>query len=166
MSGVEDAVDQDAADAVQVEIDALVGKKSSKVSTLMKADNFLRHVLLHSRSGDPNIMVRRIMRTSSSDSDVVTGLEIWRHMAVTYAGSAQTRVVTLLKQIMTPTERNPEKSTHVFKCIIIGANSSASVVTQFREDSVEHQDHVSTSKCSWSSCQCSFPQHQREVDME
>ena len=34
-------------------------------------------------------------------------------MAVTYAGSAQIRVVTLLKQIMTPTEWNPEKSANV-----------------------------------------------------
>ena len=67
------------------------------------------YVLLHSTSGDPNIMVRHIMRTSSSDSDVVTGPEIWRQMAVTYAESAQTRVVTVLKQIMTPTEWNPAK---------------------------------------------------------
>ena len=37
-------------------------------------------------------MVRRIRGASSSDSDVVTGLEIWRQIAVTYAGSAQTRV--------------------------------------------------------------------------
>ena len=81
----------------------------------MKADNFIRYVLLHSTSGDPNIMVRRIMRTSSSDSDVVTGLEIWHQMAVTYAGSAQTRVVTLLKQIMTPSEWNPEKSPNVLQ---------------------------------------------------
>ena len=50
------------------------------------------------------------MRTSSTDSDVVTGLDIWRQIAVSNAGSAQTRVVTLLKQIMTPTEWNPEKS--------------------------------------------------------
>ena len=78
----------------------------------MKAD---KYVLLHSTSGDPNIMVGRIMRTSSSDSDVVTGLEIWRRMALTYAGLAQTRVVTLLKQIMTPTEWNPEKSTNVLQ---------------------------------------------------
>ena len=78
----------------------------------MKADNFLRCVLLHSTSGDPSTVVRRIMRTSSSDSDVVTGLEIWCQMAVTYA---QTRVVTLLKQIMTPTEWNPEKSPNVLQ---------------------------------------------------
>ena len=45
----------------------------------------------------------------------VTGLEIWRQMAVTYAGSAQTRVVTLLKQIMTPSEWNPEKSSNVLQ---------------------------------------------------
>ena len=79
----------------------LVKKKASRESTLMKADNLLKHVLLHSTSGDPSIVVRRIVRTSSSDSDVVTGLEIWRQVAVTYD---QTRVVTHLKQIMTPTE--------------------------------------------------------------
>ena len=107
MSGVDGAVDQDLVNAVQVEIDELNEKKASRVSKLMKADSFLRHVLLHSTSGEPNIMVRRIMRTSSSDSDVVTGLEIWRQTAVTYVGSAQTRVVTLLKQIITPTEWNP-----------------------------------------------------------
>ena len=81
----------------------------------MKADNLLRCVLIHSTSCDPNITVRRIMRTSSSDSDVVTGLEIWRQTAVTCAGSTQTRVVTLLKQIITPTEWNPEKSTDVLQ---------------------------------------------------
>ena len=83
----------------------------------MKANVFLRYVLLHSTSGDPNIMVRRIMRTSSldSESDVVTGLKIWRQMVVTYAGSAQTRVVTLLKQIMTPTDWNPEKPPNVLQ---------------------------------------------------
>ena len=51
-------------------------------------------------------------------------------MAVTYARSAQTRVVTLLNQIVTPTEWNPEKSTKVLQMChhngIIGSNSSAS----------------------------------------
>ena len=126
LSGVEGAADQDAADAVQAEIDALMEKKSSKVSTLMKADNFLRCVLLHSTPGDPNITVRRIMRTSSSDSDIVTGLEIWHQMAVTYAGSAQTWVVTLLKQIMTSTESRKSQPVS-FKCTIIGSNSSTSM---------------------------------------
>ena len=69
----------------------------------MKADSFLRYVLLRSTSGGPNIAVRCIIRTSSSDSDAVTGLEIWRQMAVTYAGSTQTQVIALFKQIMTPT---------------------------------------------------------------
>ena len=63
----------------------------------MKAGNFVKYVLLHSTSGDRDIMVCQVMRTSSSDSDVVTGLEIWQ-MAVTYAGSARAWVVTLLKQ--------------------------------------------------------------------
>ena len=94
-------------------IKTLEEKKDSRGLTLIKADNFLRYVLLHSTSGDPNVMVRRIMRTTSSDSEVVTGPEIWCQMAVTYAGSAQTRVVTLLKQIMTPSEWNPEKSSNV-----------------------------------------------------
>ena len=93
------------------QVDAIV----AKILTIVKADNFLKYVLLHSTSGDPNIMVRRAMRTSSSDSDVVTGLEIWRQMAVTYAGSAQTRVVTLLKQIMTPTEGIPKNQANVLQ---------------------------------------------------
>ena len=100
---------------VEGEIKALEEKKESRGLTLLKADNFLRYVLLHSTSGDPNVMVRRIMRTTSSDSEIVAGLEIWRQMAVTYAGSAQTRVVTLLKQIMTPSEWNPEKSSNVLQ---------------------------------------------------
>ena len=113
-SGARVVDDQDAEVAQRKEkIKTLEDKKNSRGLTLMKADNFLRYVLLHSTSGDPNIMVRRIMRTSSSDSDVVTGLEIWRQMAVTYSGSAQTRVVALLKQIMTPSEWNPEKSPNV-----------------------------------------------------
>ena len=96
-------------------IKTLEEKRDSRGLTLIKADNFRRYVLLHSTSGDPNVMVRRIMRTTSSDSEVVTGLEIWRQMAVTYAGSAQARVVTLLKQIMTPSEWNPEKSSNVLQ---------------------------------------------------
>ena len=54
------------------------------------------------------------MRTTNSDSEVVAGLEIWRQMAVTYAGSAQTRVVTLRKQIMTPSEWKPQEAIKCF----------------------------------------------------
>ena len=115
-SGARIVDDQDTEiERIQGEIKALEEKKDSRGLTLLKADNFLRYVLLHSTTGDPNVMVRRIMRTTSSDSEVVTGLEIWRQMAVTYAGSAQTRVVTLLKQIMTPSEWNPEKSSNVLQ---------------------------------------------------
>ena len=115
-SGVRVIEDQDAeTEKHKGEIKTLEEKRDSRGLTLIKADNFLRYVLLHSTSGDPNIMVHRVMRTSSSDSEVVTGLEIWRQMAVTYAGSAQTRVVTLLKQIMTPSEWNPEKSSNVLQ---------------------------------------------------
>ena len=113
-SGARIVDDQDTeVERLQGEIKALEEKKDSRGLTLLKADNFLRYVLLHSTSDDPNVMVRRIMRTTSSDSEVVTGLEIWRQMAVTYAGSAQTRVV--LRQIMTPSEWNPEKSSNVLQ---------------------------------------------------
>ena len=121
-------------------INVLNEKKASKESTLMQADNFLRYVLLHSTSGDPNIMVRRVMRTSSSDSDVVTGLEIWRQMAVTYAGSAQTRVATLLKQIVTPTEWNPEESAKVLQKYHHWLELISKYVTSIRKDIVEHQE--------------------------
>ena len=81
-SGARVVDDQDTeVERIKREIKTLEEKKDSRGLTLMKADNFLRYVLFHSTSGDPNIMVRRIMRTSSSDSEVVTGLEIWRQMA-------------------------------------------------------------------------------------
>ena len=48
-----------------------------KKSTPLKADFFVRYTLLHATSGDPNVMVRRITRTSSADSGAVTRLEIW-----------------------------------------------------------------------------------------
>ena len=90
-SGARIVADQDAEiESIKGEIKTLEEKRDSRVLTLLKADNFLRYVLFHSTTGDPNVMVRRIMRTTSSDSEVVTGLEIWRQMAVTYAGSAQT----------------------------------------------------------------------------
>ena len=113
MSGADGAVDQDLVDAVQAEIDVLNKKRASRASTLMKADNFLRYVLLHSTSGNPNIMVRRIMRTSSSDSDVVTDSKSGvngRHLC----RISSTRAVTLLKQIMTPTEWKSRKNQPMF----------------------------------------------------
>ena len=55
------------------------------------------------------------MRTSDSDSGAVTGLEIWRQMSVHFAGSAKTRTVSLLKQIMSPVEWSAEKSENVIQ---------------------------------------------------
>ena len=55
------------------------------------------------------------MRTSDSDSGAVTGLEIWRQMSIHFAGSAKTRTVSLLKQIMSPVEWNAEKSKDVIQ---------------------------------------------------
>ena len=96
--------------AIQEEIDKLNSKLEQKKSALLKADFFLRYTLLHVTSGDPNVMVRRIMRPSDSDSGAVTGLEIWRQMSIHFAGSAKTRTASLLKQIMSPVEWNAEKS--------------------------------------------------------
>ena len=90
-------------------------KTRAKKSALLKADFVLRYTLLHATSGDPNVMVRRIMRTSDSDSGAVTGLEIWRQMSIHFAGSAKTRTVSLLKQIMSPVEKNAEKSKDVIQ---------------------------------------------------
>ena len=82
---------------IQEEIDKLNSKLEQKKSALLKADFFLRCTLLHATSGDPNVMVRRIMRTSVSDSGAVTGLEFWRQMSVHFARSAKTKTVSLLK---------------------------------------------------------------------
>ena len=89
-SGARSNVDPDQVGIINGEISALNERKASRESTLMRADNLFRKegVLLHSLSGDPNIMVRRVIQTSSSDPDVVTRLDIWRHMVVTFAGSA------------------------------------------------------------------------------
>ena len=101
--------------AIQEEIDKLNSKLEQKKSALLKADFFLRYTLLLATSGDPNVIVRRIMRTSDSDSGAVTGLEIWRQMSIHFAGSAKTPTVSILKQIMSPVEWNAEKSKDVIQ---------------------------------------------------
>ena len=53
------------------------------------------------------------MRTSDSDSGAVTGLEIWRHMSIHFAGSVKTRTVSLHKKITSPVEWSAEKSKDV-----------------------------------------------------
>ena len=98
----------------QGEIVDLKAKLEQKKSTLLTADFFLRCTLLHATSGNPDVMVRRIVRTSDSDSGAVTGLEIWRQMSIYFAG-AKTRTASLLKQIMSPVEWNAEKSKDVIQ---------------------------------------------------
>ena len=95
---------------IQEELDKLNSKLEQKKSALLKADFFLRYTLLRATSGDPNVM-----RTSDSDSGSVTGLEIWRHISIHFAGSAKTWPVSLLKQIMSPVEWNAEKSKDVIQ---------------------------------------------------
>ena len=46
---------------IQEELDKLNSKLEQKNSALLRADFFLRYILLHATSGDPNVMVRRIM---------------------------------------------------------------------------------------------------------
>ena len=100
---------------IQEVIDKLNSKLEQKKPALLKADFFLRYTLLHATSGDPNVMVRRNMRTSDSDSGAIAGLEIWRQMSIHFAGSAKTRTVSLLKKIMSPVEWNAEKSKDVIQ---------------------------------------------------
>ena len=57
----------DAVKDLTVVISKLKERPEQKKSTLLKADFFLRYTLLHATSGDPSVMVRRIMRTSNSD---------------------------------------------------------------------------------------------------
>ena len=114
-SGTRGEMEPDQVEYLTKETTELNEMKPSRESVLMKADNFPRYVLLRATSRDPNVMVRRFARASSSDSEVVTGLDIWRQMAVTYARSAQTQVGTRLKQIMPPTEWNPGRSPSVLQ---------------------------------------------------
>ena len=82
--------------------------KSRQLSQVCLASLNISGPQLHGSSRHENV------KLGLTDSDVVTALEIWRQVVVTYEGSAQTRVVALLKQIMTHTQWNPEKSTNVF----------------------------------------------------
>ena len=84
--------------ALTAEIAKLKETLEQKKSTLLKVDFFLCYTLLHVTSGDPNVMVRRIMRTSNSDSGAVTGLDTWHQVTHHLAGSSKTRTVSLLKQ--------------------------------------------------------------------
>ena len=70
-SGVRVVDDQDTeVERLKGVIKTLEENRDSRGLTLIKADNFLRYVLLHSTSGDPNVMVRRIMRTTSSSASM------------------------------------------------------------------------------------------------
>ena len=83
-----------------------------------QADLFLRKPSCGTRTGDPNILVRKIMRISNSELSAVTGLEIWGHMTHQVAGSAnnqKTKTVLLLKQIMNPVEWRVNKSKDVLQ---------------------------------------------------
>ena len=106
-SGARGELDPDQETRLANEISALNAKKTSRETTLVKPDMFCRYVF-HSTSGDPSIMVRCVMRTSSSDSDVVSGLEILRQMD----GSHVCRICSnssshSSQAIMAPTEWNP-----------------------------------------------------------
>ena len=104
--------------------DATLARVKGEIKALEDQKN-LKRINTHesrqlSQVCSASLNIRRPQHHDSSHHENVklalrcfTGLEIWRQMAVTYAGSAQIRVVTLLKQIMTPTEWNPDKSPNV-----------------------------------------------------
>ena len=118
---------------IQEEIDKLNSKLEQKKSALLKADFFLRYTLLHATSGYPNVMVRRIMKTSDSDSGAVTGLEIWRQMSIHFAGSAKTRTVSNRScHLWSGMQRSQRTS---FSSIITGWNSSQSMRRSVRKRS-------------------------------
>ena len=120
---------------IQAELDKLNSKLEQKKSALLKADFFLRYTLLHATSGDPNVMVRRITRTSDSDLGAVTGLEIWRQMSIHFAGSAKTRTVSLLNRSCHRWSGMQRSQRMSFSSTITGWNSSQSMRRSVRKRS-------------------------------
>ena len=127
---------------------------------------FLQNTLLHVISGDPNVMVRRITRTSNSDSGAVAELEIWRHMTHHFTGSSKTRKVSLLKLIMSPAEWNVEKS----KDIIQQCYHWLELISKYEALNGEKvsdfsQDYLNTSEWQRQFSAITECQHQRECYM-
>ena len=85
--------------------------KTLSLSSPLSKENWSRknHQLCSRRisfSGTLCFMRPQGIQTSWSDEDsgAVTGLEIWGQVTILFAGSAKTRTVSLLKQIMAPAE--------------------------------------------------------------
>eukprot|EP00971_Amphidinium_carterae_P252980 5022442-Amphidinium_carterae.1 len=68
---------------------------NTKPKRLNDASNFLNHILLHTTKGEPNLLVRRLIRTSS-------GLETWRQLYIKHAGGHRHRQIQLLQMIFHP----------------------------------------------------------------
>eukprot|EP00971_Amphidinium_carterae_P350037 6491353-Amphidinium_carterae.2 len=76
-------------------MDQLNENINNRPKRLNDASNFLNYILLHTTKGEPNLLVRRLMRTSS-------GLETWRQLYAKYAGGHRHRQIQLLQGILHP----------------------------------------------------------------
>eukprot|EP00971_Amphidinium_carterae_P215030 4267541-Amphidinium_carterae.1 len=68
---------------------------NTRPKRLIDASNFLNYILFHTTKGEPNLLVRRLIRTSS-------GLETWRQLYIKYAGGHRHRQIHLLQRILHP----------------------------------------------------------------
>ena len=130
-----------------------------KLSTLFKAQ-FLWYTRLYTTTRDPNVMVRRIMRTSNSDSGAVTGLDIWRQRTHWFAGSSKTRTVSLLQHIMSSVELTSRSQRTSFSSTIIGWSSPQSMTPSSVKRFYTHTVKVALTFKMSEANQCSFSEHQ------
>eukprot|EP00971_Amphidinium_carterae_P063393 1254532-Amphidinium_carterae.1 len=77
------------------EMDQLQDSINTRPKRLNDASNFLNYILLHTTKGEPNLLVRRLIRTSS-------GLETWRQLYIKYAGGHRHGQIQLLQRILHP----------------------------------------------------------------
>eukprot|EP00971_Amphidinium_carterae_P064566 1279264-Amphidinium_carterae.1 len=62
-------------DGETYEMDQLTDNIATRPKRLNDASNFLNYLLLHTTKGEPNLLIRRLIRTSS-------GLETWRQLYI------------------------------------------------------------------------------------
>eukprot|EP00971_Amphidinium_carterae_P152544 3023187-Amphidinium_carterae.1 len=76
-------------------MDQLADTITTRPKRLNDASNFLNYLRLHTTKGEPNLLVKRLIRTSS-------GLETWRQLYIKYAGGHRHRQIQLLQRILHP----------------------------------------------------------------
>ena len=136
------------------EVTSLKHRFGQKKSSLIKADFFLWYSLLHATSGDPNVMVRRITRTSNSDSGAVAGLEIWRqvtHQSIRSVIKHQDGFVAQADHVICWVECREVKGYPSAISSLVGAHFKAWSALWWK-DHRHCQDHFSSSECQRQSC--------------